>query len=100
MFMCDLAIVLHKTVEEIEAMSSRELTIWMAYSRIKALPDAHWDSASVAHSIVSVMGGKAKFEDFLPKVERKSAETKVKLDARGTRGLLSRLCGQGGNDVH
>jgi hypothetical protein len=93
--MFDLAVALHKTIDQIEAMTSRELSEWMAYSRIRPLPDAHWDSANVAHAVVSVMGGKAKFADFLPRPEaKKSPGAKVKLDAAQTRGLLSRICGR------
>lgn len=88
---------LGKTVGEIEnTMSSAELTEWIAYAGIDPLPDAHWDAANIAFHVNRSMGGKGRFEDFLPQTERKRrrSEPKVKLDAEQTRGLLSRLFGR------
>jgi hypothetical protein len=82
--MFDLAVVLHKDIEEIEAMSSRQLSEWMAYSRIKALPDAHWDAAQISSVVANAMGGGKRVysvEDFYPstsKPEALSAEDSVK----------------------
>lgn len=95
--MFKLALLLGKTVGEIEhTMSSVELTEWLAYASIEPLPDAHWDSANVAFHVNRAMGGKGRFESFLPQTEhkRRQSEPKVKLDAKQSRGLLSRLCGQ------
>ena len=72
--MFKLAIVLKKSIAEIEALSSYELSEWIAYSKIEPLPDAHWDAALIAYTIASVNAGKKKlkFEDFLPTVESKT----------------------------
>jgi hypothetical protein len=74
--MYDLAVVLHKTMDEIEAMSSRALSEWMAFARIHPLPNAHWDAAMLASHVNRLGGGKAKIEDLMPqtvKVQSPSA---------------------------
>lgn len=38
-------------------MSSAELAEWAAYSRVAALPDAHWDAALVACHIANSARG-------------------------------------------
>lgn len=71
--MLRLAVVLHKSIEQVEAMPSAHISEWMAYSRIVPFPDPHWDAAMIAQTIASVFGGKGsrpKIDDFLPKPVR------------------------------
>jgi hypothetical protein len=89
--MLDLAVVLHKSLDEIEAMSSRELSEWMAYSRIKAMPDHHWDAAQISAVVANAMGGGGRtyaVEDFYPRTaaaDALSAEDSVKALAAAMR---------------
>jgi len=71
--MLRLAIVLHKSIEQVEAMPSAHISEWIAYSRIVPLPDPHWDAAMMAQTTASVFAGKGqrpKIDDFLPKPVR------------------------------
>lgn len=91
-----LAVVLGKTVAEIEAMSSAELSEWMVYARLEPLPDAHWDAASINFTLASVFAGKGarpKLEDFLPRAVRRRRRGGKTMPASQSRGLLSKLMG-------
>jgi hypothetical protein len=82
--MFDLAAARRTSIGEIEAMSSRELSEWMAYYRIRPNPDPHWIGAQICAVIANVMSsGDRQYavEDFYPGTttpEALSAEDSVK----------------------
>jgi hypothetical protein len=68
MFYGDLAITLHKSLTEIMALPSWEISYWLARCRTKALPDSLWQTGLMCSTLVNVMtGAKAEPEDFVPK---------------------------------
>jgi len=91
-----LAVVLGKTVAEIERMSSAELSEWMVYAKLEPLPDGHWDAASISFTLANVFGGKGKrpkFEDFLPRAVKRRRKGGKAMSPEQSRGLLSKLLG-------
>jgi hypothetical protein len=82
--MFDLAAARRTSIGEIESMSSRELSEWMAYYRIRPSHDPHWIGAQICAVIANVMGGGDRrygIEDFYPQTtapEALSAEDSVK----------------------
>jgi len=89
--MLDLAVMLHKSIDEIEAMPSRQISEWMAYRKIRVMPDAHWDAAQISAVVANAMaGGNRRYtvEDFYPRATRPealSAEDSVKALAAAMR---------------
>jgi hypothetical protein len=66
--MLRLCLMLGKSIDQIEAMPSAHLSEWLAFSRIEALPDAHFDAAQVCAVVYNRLGdGSSKAltaEDF------------------------------------
>lgn len=64
-----LASHLGKSLEEIRRLSSHELSLWMAYSRLYGLADT-WNQTGLLCAVIanSAFGSKGKFKptDFMP----------------------------------
>ena len=73
-----LSLVLNKSQEEIEALSSPEFSYWIAYDKAFGLPDPWLQTGIICATIASVMSGKDyKPTDFMPvkpKVRIKTAQ--------------------------
>lgn len=73
-----------------------ELSRWLAYSQVEALPDAHWDAAMVARTVAAVMGGyKGGLDPFLPVVGEPKPLTYRQLKAKLIIALGAREAGHG-----
>lgn len=64
--MLQLALALHKSIEEIEQLSARELAEWMAYHRVRRLPDSWREAGLAAAASINAMGGNVSPDELLP----------------------------------
>jgi hypothetical protein len=64
-----LAVLLGRTVGELETtMSSHELSEWMAFHRIRPLPDSYWQAGLIASTMANCWGASTTPDEFLPQV--------------------------------
>ena len=70
--MCRLALTLKKSIREIEAMDSVEISQWIAYDRKHTLPDP-WLQHGILCATLANLWSKSKHkpEDFIPKLKKK-----------------------------
>lgn len=85
-----LALLLHKSIDEIEHLSSREISEWIAYDRINPLPDPWLQTGVIAATQANCHRSKGKPYkpgDFTPQPRTEAPQADVIMTRMLSAGL-------------